>query len=113
MIFRRKLIKITVKFGVLICTEKKKFIPLYFARFSISLGITMLLNFIAIYADLYQASGFWIGMVTTSFTVVQLVTLFPIGWISDLFNKKVILLSGLGILGFRILVLFSLMESFR
>ncbi len=78
--------------------EETRFIPLYIARFSIALGITMLLNFIAIYADLYDASGFWIGMFTTSFTTVQLVTLLPIGWISDRFNKKIILLVGLGTL---------------
>ena len=75
--------------------DEKKFIPLYVARFSISLGITMLLNFIALYADLYQASGFWIGMFTTSYTAVQIVALLPIGWISDRFNKKIILLGGL------------------
>ena len=78
--------------------EEKRFIPLYFARFSIALGITMLLNFIAIYADLFEAGGFWIGMFTTSYTTVQLITLLPIGWLSDRFNKKIILLSGLATL---------------
>jgi len=63
-------------------------LPLYITQFSISLGITTLLNFIAIYADLFEASGFWVGMFTTSYTTVQLVTLLPIGWISDRFNKK-------------------------
>lgn len=78
--------------------DEKKFIPLYITRFSISLGITTLLNFIAIYADLFEASGFWVGMFTTSYTTVQLVTLLPIGWVSDRFNKKKILLGGLAVL---------------
>ncbi|MBS3793253.1 MFS transporter [Candidatus Bipolaricaulota bacterium] len=79
-------------------SEERKFLPLYITRFSISLGITALLNFIAIYADLFEASGFWVGMFTTSYSTVQLVTLLPIGWISDRFNKKKILLGGLAVL---------------
>lgn len=78
--------------------NERRFIPLYVARFAISLGVTTLLNFIAVYAELFEASGFWIGMFTTSYTTVQLVTLIPIGWISDRFNKKSILLGGLIVL---------------
>ena len=78
--------------------DEKKFIPLYLSRFSVSLSMTMLLTFIAIYADIYDASGFWVGMFTTSFMLAQTLTILPIGWISDKYGKRMVLFWGLGIL---------------
>lgn len=70
------------------------FLALYLSRFAIGLGAAMLLTFIPIYTELLEATPFWIGMFTTGYAASGLVTILPLGWLSDRYSKKSVLLWG-------------------
>ncbi len=81
-------------------TENKRssklttYLSLYLSRFALGLGASMLLTFIPIYTDILDATPFWIGMFTTGYAASGLVTILPLGWISDRYSKKLVLLWG-------------------
>jgi MFS family permease len=68
---------------------------LYLTRFSLGLGLTMLATFIPEYSKLLEATPYWIGLFTTGFSLSATLTVLPMGWVSDRYDKRLVLLLGL------------------
>jgi MFS family permease len=71
--------------------------PLYFTRFANSFGLLTLLTLLPEYIDLFNPSGFEIGLFTTGLTLAQAIAVVPITWAGDRYDKRTIL--GLSLTG--------------
>ncbi len=71
------------------------FFALYLSRFAVGLGATMLVTFIPIYTKLLEATPFWIGLFTTGYAISGFFTILPVGWISDRYSKKMMLIGAM------------------
>lgn len=69
---------------------------LYLAYFALSLGVAVLATYIPEYVKLLDATPIWIGLFSTSFFLAGSVTTLPMGWLSDRYDKRLVLLLGLG-----------------
>lgn len=72
---------------------------LYLTRFASSYGLVTLLTLLPTYIDLYNPSGFVIGMFTTGLTLTQAVAVIPLAWAGDRYDKRLLLLGSLGVGG--------------
>ncbi len=75
--------------------NKKAFLILSLAMFSSMLGVGIISPFLPLYSQSMGATGIWIGIIFSSFTVSRLVILPFIGPLSDSRGRKVFLCTGL------------------
>lgn len=68
---------------------------LYFAAFTTMLGIGIITPALPIYAQLMGATGFWIGVIFSSFALSRTIFLPLFGKLSDLRGRRLLLLIGL------------------
>lgn len=94
---------------------------LYLTRFAEGFGFITLITLLPYYINVLDPSGatilgftisagFIIGMYTSGFTLVQTLTVVPISWAGDRFDKRTVLLSVL-FLGIIVYSLFPLVDS--
>ena len=74
-----------------------EFVALASVRFASGMAYATLIIALALYADLFEASGFVAGLFGTAYAVVRLVLVLPLGRKIDLGNSKRYLLAGLGL----------------
>ncbi len=74
-----------------------QFNSLYLTRFSTSFGKVALVTLLPSFIDLFNPSGAVIGLFTTALTLGQTITVVPLGWAGDRFDKRNVLLGALGI----------------
>ncbi|WP_121821388.1 MFS transporter [Halostella salina] len=78
-------------------TAKRQFYALYLARFASGFGLATLLTLLPDYIDLFDPSGFVIGLYTTGLTLAQAVAVVPFAWAGDRHDKRLVLLVSLGL----------------
>ena len=78
-------------------TESRQLYALYLARFASSYGLITLLTLLPKYINLFDPSGFVIGMFTTGLTLTQAIAVIPLAYIGDRYDKRSVLLGSLGI----------------
>lgn len=64
-------------------TEKRQLHALYLARFASGFGLVTLLTLLPKYINLFDPSGFVIGLFTTGLTLAQTVAVVPYAWAGD------------------------------
>lgn len=77
--------------------DTRQLYALYLTRFASSFGLVTLLTLLPKYIDLFDPSGFVIGMFTTGLTLAQAVAVIPLAWAGDRYDKRTVLLGSLGI----------------
>jgi len=70
---------------------------LYFTRFASSFGLITLLTLLSEFIRVLGAEGFILGLFATGLTFAQAVGIIPISWAADRYDKRTILLGGLGL----------------
>ena len=73
-----------------------QFQSLYLTKFATSFGMTTVLILLPTYINLFQPSGFVIGLFTTALTLAQTVAVIPLAWAGDRYDKRTVLLVALG-----------------
>lgn len=89
---------------------KPEFLALTSLRFVVGMAFATIIIALALYADLFEASGVVAGLFGTAYAVVRLFLVLPLGRKIDLGNSKRWLLLGLG-LNVLLLVGFTLVET--
>ncbi|MFC7156153.1 MFS transporter [Halomarina halobia] len=74
-----------------------QFGALYLTRFAMGFGLATLATLLPTYIDLYRPSGLVLGLFYTGFTLAQTATVVPAAWAGDRYDKRTILLAGLGV----------------
>ena len=77
--------------------EKRQLYALYLARFASGFGLVTLLTLLPKYINLFDPSGFVIGLFTTGLTLAQTVAVVPYAWAGDRHDKRVVLLVSLAL----------------
>ncbi|MFB6152308.1 MAG: MFS transporter [Haloarculaceae archaeon] len=75
----------------------KQLRALYFTRFANSFGFVTLLTLLPTFIDILDPEGLVLGMFATGLTLAQAVAVVPIAWAGDRFDKRTVLLGGLGL----------------
>ncbi|WP_436925943.1 MFS transporter [Halosimplex amylolyticum] len=75
----------------------KQLRALYFTRFASSFGLVTLLTLLPTFINELGAEGFVLGMFATGLTFAQAVGIIPISWAGDRYDKRTVLLGGLGL----------------
>lgn len=75
----------------------KQLRALYFTRFAGAFGLVTLLTLLPTYIELLGATGFVVGMFVTGLTLAQAVAVIPVSYLGDRYDKRTILLVGLGL----------------
>ncbi len=70
---------------------------LYFTRFAGSFGFVTLLTLLPFYVNELGAEGVTVGLFATGLTLAQGIAVVPITWAGDRYDKRTILLAGLGL----------------
>jgi MFS family permease len=70
---------------------------LYFTRFASSFGFVTLLTLLPTFINELGAEGFILGLFATGLTFAQAVGVIPIAWLGDRYDKRNVLLGGLGL----------------
>jgi MFS family permease len=70
---------------------------LYFTRFASSFGFVTLLTLLPTFIDILDPQGFVLGMFATGLTLAQAAGVVPIAWAGDRYDKRTVLLGGLGL----------------
>jgi len=70
---------------------------LYFTRFASSFGFVTLLTLLPTFINQLGAEGFILGLFATGLTFAQAVGIIPISWAGDRYDKRTVLLGGLGL----------------
>lgn len=96
--------------GSLSLFRNREFLALAGAAFARSQAYSTVLIALALYADLFQTTGFVEGLFGTAFALAQVVVVLPLGRFIDLGNSKRYLLAGL-VLNVCVFVGFSLVGS--
>jgi MFS family permease len=78
--------------------NKKAFVIIVSTMFVSMLGMGIVTPFLPIYADQLGASSLEVGLVQASFNIGIMTSLLFVGRMSDLFGRKIFLLSGLAIM---------------
>jgi MFS family permease len=87
--------------------DRLQFYALYLTRFASGFGfITLLPDYI----DIFDASGFVVGLFTTAFTLAQTAAVIPLAWAGDRGDKRLVLAGSLA-LGAGTYVAFALVGS--
>ncbi|QPV61880.1 MFS transporter [Halosimplex litoreum] len=74
----------------------KQLRALYFTRFASSFGLITLLTLLSEFIEVLGAEGVILGLFATGLTFAQAVGIVPISWAADRYDKRTILLGGLG-----------------
>ena len=96
--------------GSLALFKNREFLALSGAAFARSQAYSTVLIALALYADIFQTSGFVEGLFGTAFALAQFVVVLPLGRYIDLGNSKYFLLGGL-LLNVLVFVGFSLIGT--
>jgi MFS family permease len=75
--------------------DARQFYALYLARFATGFGFVSLLTLLPTYINLFEPSGFVIGLFTTAFTVAQTIAVVPLAWAGDRYDKRTVLVASL------------------
>lgn len=78
-------------------TGKRELQALFFTRFANAFGIVTLLTLLPTYIDLLDPQGFVLGMFATGLTLAQAGAVVPVSYLGDRFDKRLVLLCGLGL----------------
>jgi len=70
---------------------------LFFSRFANYFGLTTLLTLLPTYIEQLGATGLVLGMFATGLTLAQGVSVIPLAWLGDRYDKRAVLLGGLGL----------------
>ncbi|MBO4247615.1 MFS transporter [Halomicrobium sp. IBSBa] len=70
---------------------------LFFTRFAGAFGLVTLLTLLPTYIEVLGAEGFVVGMFVTGLTFAQAVAVIPVSYLGDRYDKRTILLVGLGL----------------
>lgn len=73
------------------------FLALALMRFAVGMTFATIIIALALYADLFEASGIVAGLFGASYAAMRLVLVLPVGRITDVYNTKRILLFGLAL----------------
>ncbi|SFR85228.1 Major Facilitator Superfamily protein [Halomicrobium zhouii] len=76
---------------------KRQLRALFFTRFANAYGLVTLLTLLSTYIELLGATGLVAGMFVTGLTLAQAVAVLPVAYLGDRFDKRFILLVGLGL----------------
>ena len=90
--------------------QDRQFYSLYLTRFAGGFGFITLITLLPEYIDLYDPSGFVIGLFTTAFTLAQTAAVVPLAWAGDRYDKRGVLLVGCAI-GLAVYVAFTFVAS--
>ncbi|WP_440990761.1 MFS transporter [Haloarchaeobius baliensis] len=75
--------------------DARQFYALYLARFATGFGFVTLATLLPTYIRLFQPSGLVIGLFTTGFTLAQTVSVVPLAWAGDRYDKRTVLVASL------------------
>ncbi len=78
-------------------SDSRQLHALYFTTFASSFGFITLLTLLPTYIDLFEPSGLVIGLFTSAVTISQTVAIVPLAWAGDRYDKRTVLLLGVGI----------------
>ncbi|MFC7018333.1 MULTISPECIES: MFS transporter [Haloarcula] len=78
-------------------TTSRELYALYLTRFANAFGFVTLLTLLPTYIDLLDPQGFVLGMFATGLTLAQTGAVVPVSYLGDRFDKRLILLGGLGL----------------
>jgi MFS family permease len=90
--------------------SKAQFYALYYTRFASGFGFVTLLTLLPTYINRFDPSGLVIGLFTSAVTIAQTVSIVPLAWSGDRYDKRTVLLAGLG-LGVFVYALFAIVGS--
>jgi DHA1 family multidrug resistance protein-like MFS transporter len=76
--------------------NKKAFITLSIVIFASTIGMSILSPLMSLYAQTMGASGFWLGVMFSGFSLSRALFQPVSGWLSDRHNRKILLIVGLG-----------------
>ncbi|MWG32924.1 MFS transporter [Halomarina oriensis] len=76
---------------------RAQFGALYLTRFAAGFGFATLATLLPTYINLYDPSGLVLGLFYTGFTVAQTAAVVPVAWAGDRYDKRTVLLVGLGL----------------
>ncbi len=77
--------------------RRPEFYPLYLTRFANSLGLAALVVLLPFYANEFDPSGFVLGLYTTGLTVAAALSVVPLAWAGDRYDKRTVLLASLSL----------------
>ncbi|MBV0925696.1 MFS transporter [Halomicroarcula limicola] len=77
--------------------ERRQLQTLFFTRFANSYGLVTLLTLLSEYIDLLDPEGLLLGMFAAGLTLAQAGTVVPVAYLGDRFDKRTLLLGGLGL----------------
>ncbi|MFC6836889.1 MFS transporter [Halomarina ordinaria] len=75
----------------------RQFGALYLTRFAAGFGLATLAALLPTYINVLGASGVVLGLFYTGFTVAQTAAVVPVAWAGDRYDKRTVLLVGLGL----------------
>jgi MFS family permease len=75
----------------------KQLRALYFTRFASAFGLITLLTLLSDFIEQLGAEGFVLGLFATGLTFAQAVGIVPISWAADRYDKRTVLLGGIGL----------------
>jgi len=78
-------------------SDQLQFSSLYLARFASSLGFMTVLTLLPDYIDALGATGVTIGLLMTALEIARTVGIVPLGWASDCYSKRTMLLGALAV----------------
>ena len=78
-------------------TARRQLQALFLTRFATAFGIVTLLTLLPTYIDLLDPQGFVLGMFATGLTLAQAGAVVPVSYLGDRFDKRTVLLAGLGL----------------
>lgn len=87
-----------------------QFYALYYTRFASGFGFVTLLTLLPTYINLFDPSGIVIGLFTSAVTIAQTLSIVPLAWSGDRYDKRTVLLAGVG-LGVVAYALFAVVAS--
>ncbi|MFB6120166.1 MAG: MFS transporter [Halobacteriaceae archaeon] len=77
--------------------QRRRLWALYLARFANSLGLAAILTLLGQLIGFYGAEGVMVGLFVTGLTATQAIAVVPLAWLGDRFDKRAVLLGGLGL----------------
>ena len=75
--------------------NKKAFVTLAVAIFTTMTGMSILSPLMSVYAQNMGATGLWLGIMFSGFSLSRALVQSVCGWLSDKYNRKTLLIVGL------------------
>ena len=80
-------------------SDSRRLWALYLARFANSVGLSAILTLLGTLVTFYGAEGVMVGLFVTGLTATQAIAVVPLAWVGDRYDKRAVLLGGLGLSG--------------